>query len=89
MLTKIITQPLKGRFYPVEPNKAEDLVGATCIVTTSEVTTTFGEAELTTEGAPLRLNVRSSEAGIAKGCEVVLVEHDAETNTWQVASFNV
>ena len=84
MLTKIITQPLRGRFDPVEPNKAEDLVGQTCVVTTSEVTKTFGEAKLATEGAPLRLKVRNGDGTLHKGDFAVIVEVAPEDNTYFV-----
>lgn len=84
MLTKMITQPLRGRFDPVEPNKAEDLFGQTCIVTTSEVTETFGEAELSTDGAPLRLKVRNNSRTLHKGDSAVIVDIGPENNTYFV-----
>ena len=84
MLTKIITQPMRGRFDPVEPNKAEDLVGQTCIVTTSEVTEAFGEAEFATEGAPLRLKVRNGKGDISKGDTVLITYFRSETNEYVV-----
>ena len=84
MLTKVITQPLRGRFDPVEPNKAEDLVGQTCIVTTSEVTEAFGEAEFATEGAPLRLKVRNGKGDISKGDTVLITYFRSETNEYVV-----
>jgi hypothetical protein len=84
MLTKMITQPMRGRFDPVEPNKAEDLIGQTCIVTTSEVTETFGEAEFATEGAPLRLNVRNGKGDISKGDTVLITYFRNETNEYLV-----
>jgi len=84
MLTKIITQPMRGRFDPVEPNKAEDLVGQTCIVTTSEVTETFGEADFATEGAPLRLSVRNGKGDISNGDTVLITYFRSETNEYLV-----
>ena len=84
MLTKVITQPLRGRFDIVEPNKAEDLVGRTCVVTTSEVTETFGEAEFATEGAPLRLNVRNDRGDVSKGDTVLITYFRSESNVYVV-----
>jgi len=84
MLTKVITQPLRGRFDPVEPNRVEDLVGRTCKVTTSEVTDAFGEAELATDGAPLRLKIRNSSGTLHKGDPAVIVEFHTSENTWFV-----
>lgn len=84
LITKVITQPLRGKFDPVEPNKADDLIGKTCVVTTSEVTESFGEAEFTTDGAPLRLTVRSTDTSLAKGDSAVIVDFDTETKTYQI-----
>lgn len=82
--TKCVTQPLRGRFDPVEPNRALDLIGTTCIVTTSEVTASFGEAEYTTDGAPLKLTVRAVEQPLAKGDAALIVDFDSEQNLYLV-----
>ena len=84
LLTKVWTQPLRGRFDPVEPNKPEDIIGQTCTVTTSEVTPTFGEAELATEGAPLKLKVRNDKGDISKGDNVLVTFYRAEENVYLV-----
>ena len=88
-VTKAVTQPLRGRFDPEEPNRPEQLLGRVCHVTTSEVTQTFGEAELQTDGAPLKLKVRSREAGIGKGDSVLIVDFEAEGNLYFVTPFEV
>lgn len=84
MLTKLITQPLRGRFDPVEPNRAETLIGRTCTVTTMEVTDRFGEARLATDGAPLQLKVRCDAGRLCKGDEAVIVEFKSEGNLFFV-----
>lgn len=84
ILTKIITQPLRGRFDPVEPNKAVNLIGRKCVVLTSEVTDTFGEAELATEAAPLRLKIRNSERSLTRGDVVEIVDVREEDNVYFV-----
>ena len=89
LLTKAATQPLRGKFDPVEPNKSEDLVGKLGIVTTSEVTETFGEAQLETDGAPLKLKVRNSHEDISKGDTVLIVDFHAEDNLYFVTKFDV
>lgn len=89
LATKVLTQPLRGKFDPVEPNKSEDLVGKVCIVTTSEVTETFGEAELATDGAPLKLKVRNSNDNLAKGDTALIVDFQSEGNLYFVAKFDV
>ncbi|MCH2202898.1 MAG: hypothetical protein MK102_13075 [Fuerstiella sp.] len=83
-LTKIITQPLRGRFDPVEPNRSADLVGKHCVITTTEVTETFGEAELATDGAPLRLKVRNDSGQLKKGDFAVIVDVQTKGNTYFV-----
>ena len=83
-LTKLATQPLKGRFDPVEPNKPEDIVGQTCVVTTSEVSDRFGEAELATDGSPLRLKIRNSQGNIAKGDSALITAYREEDNVYLV-----
>ena len=84
ILTKIFTQPLRGRFDPVEPNKAVDLIGRKCVVLTSEVSDTFGEAELATDAAPLRLKIRNSEGTLNKGDVVAIVSVREEENVYFV-----
>lgn len=83
-ITKLTTQPLRGRFDPVEPNKAKDLIGKVCIVTTSEVSPTFGEADLATDGAPLKLKVRNSKGEITKGDTVLITYYREEENAYLV-----
>jgi hypothetical protein len=83
-VTKCVTQPLRGRFDPVEPNKASDLIGSTCLVSTSEVTKTFGEAEYSTDGAPLKLTVRAADEPLTKGDKALIVDFDPEQNLYLV-----
>lgn len=85
VVTKLLTQPLRGRFEHKEPNTPAEMIGRTCVVTTSEVTLTFGHAECTTEGAPLMLTVRVREGALQKGDIVVIDEYDAE-NGWYYVS---
>lgn len=84
LLTKAITQPIRGKFDPVEPNLAADLIGKTCIITTSEATQTFGEAEFKTDAAPLILTVRATSEPLHKGDVAVIVDFTTETNTYLV-----
>ncbi|MFP6763832.1 MAG: hypothetical protein VB858_09440 [Planctomycetaceae bacterium] len=84
LCTKCITQPLVGRFDPVEPNRAVDLIGALCTVTTTEVTETFGEAQYSTDGAPLKLTVRTESGVLSKGDTARIINFDAEQNSYTV-----
>ena len=82
LAAKVLTQPLRDKFEPVEPNRAEDLIGRPCQITTSQVTSTFGQAQVPTEAAPLLLNVRVRETPLAKGEPAVIVDFDPEKNVY-------
>jgi hypothetical protein len=82
--TKFFTHPLRDKFEPKEPNRAEKLIGRECKITTSEVTESFGQAEVAAEAAPLRLNVRSQETPLVKGDRAVIVGFDTEKNVYFV-----
>lgn len=84
LLTKIITQPLRGKFDHKVPNPSYELVGKTCRITSSEVTKQFGQAEFKTEAAPLQLNVRASETGLTKGDVAEIVAFDKENHVYHV-----
>ncbi len=84
IITKCITQPMRGKFDPVEPHSAKDLIGNTCTITTSEVTETFGEAEYITDGSPLKLKVRAVEGTLAKGDLATIVDFTPEKNIYFV-----
>lgn len=82
--TKILTQPLVGRFDVVEVEDSEALIGRTGTVITAEVTSKAGQARFEGETAPLSLNVRTSQTVIAKGEQVRIVSHDTEMNSYMV-----
>ena len=84
LLTKVITNPLRGRFVHVEPNRVEDLIGNTCVITTTEATTEFGQAEYKTEGAPLLLNIRVTEGILAKGDLAEIVDYDSNKHIYYI-----
>ena len=82
---KALTQPLRGKFDPIEPTRPEDLIGQTCVITTTEVTETFGQARHETDAAPLLLDVRSTDTSLTKGDLAVIVGFDKEQHTYSVA----
>ncbi|MBM81180.1 MAG: hypothetical protein CMJ78_11380 [Planctomycetaceae bacterium] len=86
ILTKILTQPLCGRFVHREPNTIEDLIGQNCVVTTTEVNDRVGQAEYQTEGAPLLLNVRANAGELVKGDLARIVGFDEEKHVYVVTS---
>lgn len=84
LATKFVTHPLRDKFEAREPNRPEDLIGRTCVVLTSEVTESFGQAEVQAEGAPLKLNVRTQVAALTKGDVAIIVGFDAEHNLYSI-----
>ena len=84
IVAKALTQPLRGKFTPVEPNKAAELVGNDCVVTTSEVTDSFGQARYETEAAPLLINVRCENETLHKDDLATIVRYDLATKLYLV-----
>lgn len=88
VVTKLITQPFKGYFKFTPPNEIETLLGQACHVTSSTVTERFGQAELETEGAPLKLHIRSEDETIQKGDLVRLTNYNTEKQVFYVVKIN-
>jgi len=84
VLTKIFTQPLRDKFEAKEPNVTKEMIGQQCVITSTEVTESFGQAEYRTDAAPLLLNVRTREKPLEKGNLAVIVDHDPEENLYYV-----
>lgn len=84
LITKGMTQPLRGKFDHEEPNRADQIVGRTCTVLTSEVNRVFGEAELATDGAPLRLKVRNDKGDLSRGDRALITFYREEENVYVV-----
>ncbi|QDV20147.1 hypothetical protein Pan153_48190 [Gimesia panareensis] len=88
VVTKLVTQPFKGYFQFTPPNQIETLLGKSCRVTSSTVNEKFGQAELETEGAPLKLHIRSEDETIQKGDLVRLADYNQETQAFYVVKIN-
>jgi hypothetical protein len=85
LLTKLLTQPLRGRFEGKEALAAAEMIGQCCRITTSEVTEKFGQAEYKSEGAPLLIHVRTRvPTSLTKGDVAMLVDYDTETHVYFV-----
>ena len=82
--TKLITQPLRGKFEPIEPEEAESLIDRVGIVTTAEVTRGGGQARFKSEASPLLLNVRTAQTVLAKGEQVRIVDYDPTAHVYTV-----
>jgi hypothetical protein len=83
--TRYITLPFRPVFRAInrERNEGIVVVGQRCIITTSEATPDFGQAEIKTEGAPLLLNVRTlNDTFLAKGETAVVVRVDQDRSLY-------
>jgi hypothetical protein len=93
LLTKVLTAPLRHLFRHaqagIEPPM--QLMGRTCIVTTSEVTPKFGQARLDQDGGPpILLNVRCRDGQrLVKGQEAVILEQDATNYAYVIVPFDL
>jgi hypothetical protein len=82
--TKLITQPLRGKFETIEPEQAENLIDRVGTVTTAEISRGGGQARFTSDASPLLLNVRTAQAVLAKGEQVRIVDYDPATSVYTV-----
>jgi hypothetical protein len=82
--TKLLTQPLRGKFEPIEPDDAEALIDRVGTVTTAEVTPRGGQARFASEASPLLLNVRTVQTVLAKGEQVRIVDYDPDATLYTV-----
>lgn len=86
-LTSISIIPLRRFFQRVEQYTEKKLIGQPCVVRTSKVTGTFGEANFDDGGAGLILKVRApEEKGFKKGDTVILLEHLVHEDAYRVIS---
>ncbi len=83
--TKLMTNPLRGKFDLKEPHKADKLIGGICVMLTGEATASAGQAEYETGGAPLKLNVRATDGILAKGDVGKIVDYDPEKHIYFVS----
>lgn len=87
LITAQVIKPLRKFFAKAEQQIQKVILGQTAIVRSSRVDQDFGEAFLDDGGAGLILKVRSmSSVGFHHGDKVVLLEYDANKNTYNVIS---
>ncbi|QDT47814.1 hypothetical protein Pan258_18520 [Symmachiella dynata] len=85
LVTKVITNPLRGKFSVKEPNTLEELLGRECTITV-DTNEKHGQANVPSDGAPLLLNVRTHEGTLTKGTTVRIVDFDQETHLYYVSN---
>jgi hypothetical protein len=85
--TAVAIIPLRKFFKSVDVHTEKTLLGQTCIVRTTKVNETFGEATYNDGGAGLILKVRApEEKGFKHGDKVVLLEHLEHEDAYRVVS---
>ena len=81
--------PLLKQIFDQSGDKVE-IVGKTCVVTSSEATPQYGQAEFAMKGAPVLLNVITREGvTLKKGQEAVIYDYDQTNNTYLIAALDV
>jgi hypothetical protein len=89
VVTRYTTMPLKPLFRMLNKQYDEkvEVVGRHCRVVSLEATPEFGQAEITTDGAPIVINVRVlNDAVLAKGDLAVIVREDAEHRIFYITA---
>ena len=90
-ITKVVTLPLRALFTALhqERDTPDEVIGKLCVVKTTRVDTTSGQAEVPVNGAPLLLNVRTLEPEvIAKGEEALVVQFNEQDKTYVIAKLS-
>ena len=92
LVVKVLTTPLSVLFRKfnagLEPRT--QIVGKTCVITTSEVTRKFGQADLYVDDGPaVRLNVRADpKEQLGKGDVALVVSHSPQGDTYDVVAYD-
>jgi len=86
LATKVLTGPLNHAFQAAPSYGPSKLIGETCVVSSGEVTGTFGQAKYKTDAAPLLLNICTDGETLLKGAEVRILAFDQERRIYKVAA---
>lgn len=86
-LTGMSTAPLKKLFEIHTTTGGAELLGMDCVVKSSKVTSSFGQAEIQINNSFMLLSVRCDEENqLSKGDTAVVASYDAEKNIYQVVT---
>jgi hypothetical protein len=81
--------PLLRKVFDQSGDKVE-LIGKRCTVCSSEATSSYGQCEVKTKGAPLLLNVQTREGErLARGEEAVIFDYDKANNVYLIAKLDI
>ncbi len=87
LLTRIISMPFRAFFkaFDDDPNAPKKVVGRIGVVLTSQISDKMGQLEVSTKGAPLVLNARTSKGEVlTKGQEALVTGHDKDRSVYFV-----
>ena len=86
IIAGLVTRPLRALFATLEQEETHaKIVGRIGVVTTSEVTRTFGQVEIKTKGSPILVNVRTTDdAVLKKGDYAIIYDEDKEKSVYFV-----
>jgi hypothetical protein len=91
-ITKIVIIPITRVFTGLDGSieASRPLIGQVCRVTTTKVSKKLGQAEITTNGSPILLNVMSADDRVFhKGDEAVIVGRDDARGVYLIAPLNM
>jgi hypothetical protein len=92
LVARFLGLPFRALFRKLETDKEQQakVVGQTCIIKTSQVTSKFGQAEIATDGAPITLNVWArEEEHLVKGDQALIVDYDRDRDAYKVVKFEL
>jgi len=92
LTTKLLTQPFKGFFSKLKESELDgqiEVVGQRCRVISATIDHRFGQVEVQTGGAPLKLNAKTAGPGeeLKRGDEVVVVADRDTKGLYTVRGF--
>lgn len=85
IVTRFAVVPLKPVFVTQQASRRRDFVGKLCTVTTSRVSSDFGQGEIADGGSGLLVQIRvRDEAELHRGDNALVYEYDAEDEVYYV-----
>ncbi|MCK5000400.1 MAG: DUF1449 family protein [Anaerohalosphaera sp.] len=85
---KVTIMPMRKMFsmFEKDSNAPRKVLGRICTVVTTELTDNLGQAEVSTKGAPILLNVMAQQGCVFhKGDEAVVIEKNNEKGVYIIA----
>jgi hypothetical protein len=88
MVCKVFIMPFRKMFAALnkDANASRPVMGRICTVTTTQVSQKMGQAEMSSKGAPILINVvADGENVFHKGDEAVVISKNAENGVYTIA----